>query len=111
MFQKLSIACTEQTNLAIIECSLHSDVMYICVSDGSHLRFLNGRYTTLRMKDENGDIGLVPESIDGGTMSSVNHDTDVGPVDVHVPACVSASRTDYGQFLWSLVWSFTSISP
>ena len=79
MFRKSSIACTEQTDLAIVECSLHGNVVYICVGDGSHLRFLNGRHTTLRMKDKNGDIGLVSESIDGSTVSSMNYGIYVKP--------------------------------
>jgi hypothetical protein len=35
--------------LTIVKCSFNSNVVYICVGDGCHLRFLDGRNATFWM--------------------------------------------------------------
>jgi hypothetical protein len=54
----------ERTDLAVIEGSFNSDIVYICVGDGGHLGLLNGRNPTFGMEDENRDVLFVPEAID-----------------------------------------------
>jgi hypothetical protein len=51
--------------LAIIKCTFDGNVVDVGICDGGHLRFLDGRNAALGMEDEDGDVGFVPETIDG----------------------------------------------
>ena len=58
--------------LAVIKSAIDGKVMHIGVGNGSHLRFLNGRDTTLGVKDEDRDVGLVTETVDGSTVIDIS---------------------------------------
>ena len=55
------------THLTIVKCSFNSNIMYISISDSCHLRFLDWRDATFWMQNKDGDVGLIPKSIDGST--------------------------------------------
>ena len=57
----------EYTYLTVIERALNSKVVNVRISDSSHLGFLDGRDPSLGVEDENRDIRLVTETIDGST--------------------------------------------
>ena len=76
MFRKSSIACTEQTDLAIVECSLHGNVVYIGVQHRGHLSLLNGADLALGVHDEHADVLLASQTVDSGRASVTTGRTD-----------------------------------
>lgn len=57
------------TDLAIIESPLNGQVVNVGIEDGSHLSFLYGTDPTLRVKDEDRNILLPPQAINGSRSS------------------------------------------
>lgn len=57
------------TYLAIVESAVYCQVVDIGVNDGRHLGFLDGADLAVREHDEDGDILLSAQTIDGGRTS------------------------------------------
>ena len=53
------------TYLAVVECAVDGQVVYVGVKDSSHLSFLDGADLALRVHNEDGNILLSAQTIDG----------------------------------------------
>lgn len=60
----------EATYLAVIEGTMHSEIVHVWVSDRGHLRLLDRRNAALRVQNENRHIRFIAKAINGGTSSS-----------------------------------------
>jgi hypothetical protein len=91
----------EITYLAVVKSRFDSEIVNICICDGSHLRFLDRRNATFWVKDEDRDIGLIPQTIDGGAFHPMLHliHQDLIFGDKDIPSGISTSSTNNGQLL------------
>lgn len=55
--------------LAIIKRAFDGDIVHIVVRHRCHLSFLNGRNASFWMENKDGDVRLVPKTIDRSTIS------------------------------------------
>ena len=62
----------QSSHLAIVECSFDSHIKDVCICHGRHLSLLDRRYPSLRVEDEDGDILLPSQPVDGGTEEQFN---------------------------------------
>jgi len=53
------------TYLAVVECAVDSQIVNVGVEDSGHLRFLDRADLALRVHDEDRDILLPAQTIDG----------------------------------------------
>lgn len=67
--------------LAVVKGAGDSKVVDVVIQNGSHLGFLDGAHTALGVEDEDGDILLASQAVDGGR------------------AGVTARGTDYSQMM------------
>jgi hypothetical protein len=51
--------------LAVIEGSLHGQVVHVRVEDGGHLLLLDGRHLSVGEKDEDTGVLLIAEAVNG----------------------------------------------
>lgn len=67
---------TMHAYLAVIECAIHGQVMHVGIHDGRHLCFLYRADLAMREHDEDGDILLAAQTIDGCRASITTCRTD-----------------------------------
>lgn len=65
-----------ETYLAVVKCASDSQVVDILVQDGGHLGLLDGAHATLGVEDEDGDILLASQTVDGGRTGVTARGTD-----------------------------------
>lgn len=53
----------EINHLTVIECPFDRQIMYVGISDSGHLGFLDWRYSTFGMQDEDGYIFFVTKTV------------------------------------------------
>ena len=66
--------------LTVVESALHREIVHVGIQHGGHLRFLDGTDFSFREHDEDADVFLATETVNGGTARVAARGTDDGQV-------------------------------